>query len=257
MKIIISGALIVVIGIGIAFFLTTKEKLPSNTSPSVRDTEAGITVYAQETTSVVNVDSVTLPKAGFLAIRSIDGSRLGQIIEISQYLSAGSHTSIEIPLGDFYEGGDELIVMAYEDTGADKVFNDLDQPLKIDGTPLSVYVATGAPVPAAITMNTGNADAIHTMGDSTMATIRYTDRGFEPKELSVPAGTVVYFVNESTQDMWVASNEHPGHTDLPTFDQFGFSKTGERYAYTFDQIGTWSYHDHLAPVFGGIITVVK
>lgn len=254
MKMVISGVVIVV-GIGIVFFLTTKEKSQSGMPSSATSTEASLVVSAQEATSVVNVGSVTLSKAGYLAVRSIDDGRLGQIIEISQYLSVGTHTDINISLGDFYEGEKELIVMVYEDAGGDKVFNDFDQPLKIDGAPLSVYVATGAPVPSSITATTVNADAIHTMGNSTMATVRYTDSGFEPKELSVPFGTMVHFINESTNDMWVASNEHPGHTDLPTFDQFGFGKTGEQYVYIFDQAGVWSYHDHLNPTAEGVITV--
>lgn len=254
MKLIISGV-VVAVGIGVVFFFTTKEKPQSDMPPSTTSTEVSLEVAAQNATDSVGVTSVTLPKAGFLAVRSIDDGRLGQIIEISEYLSVGTHTDINIPLGDFYEGGEELIVMAYEDVGDDKVFNDFDQPLKVNEAPLSVYVATGAPVPSSITTNTGNADAIHTMGNSTMATIRYTDSGFEPKELSVPLGTMVHFINESTNDVWVASNEHPGHTDLPTFDQFGFGKTGEQYVYAFDQAGAWRYHDHLNPTAEGVIIV--
>ncbi len=251
MKAIISGVVIVA-GIGIVFFLTTKDKPQTEIPVTETSTKTGLVVSAQVATSSVKVDLVTLPKAGFLAVRSIDSGRLGQIVEISRYLNVGSHTNIEIPLGDFYEGGDELIVMAYEDTGGDKIFNDFDQPLKVDGVPLSAYVATGASVPPSITTNTGDADAVHMMGNSAMATVRYTDSGFEPKELSVPLGTMVHFVNESTNDMWVASNEHPGHTDLPTFDQF---MTGDQYVYVFDTTGSWRYHDHLNPTAEGVIAV--
>ncbi|MFN3693049.1 MAG: cupredoxin domain-containing protein [Candidatus Paceibacteria bacterium] len=250
MRAIISGV-VVVVGIGIVFFLTTKQ--PHSEAPKMAtNAEGELVVSAQNATTVVTVDSVTLLKPGFLAVRSIDNGRLGQIVEISQYLTTGTHNGIAIPLGDFYEGGEELIVMAYEDAGDDKVFNDLDQPLEVDGMPLSVYVATGAPVPTSITTNTGNADAIHMMGNSAMATIRYTDSGFEPKEVSVPLGTMVHFVNESTKEMWVASNEHPEHSILPTFDQF---KTGDQYMYTFDKPGTWNYHDHLNPAAEGVVIV--
>jgi len=251
MKMIISGVILIVVT-GFIFFLVTEEKSSSEVPLTATSTEAKMTVSAQEATNAVNIDSVTLPKAGFLAIRSIDAGRLGQIIEISRYLSTGTHTDINISLGDFYEGGDELIVMAYEDAENDKVFNDFDQPLKIDGVPLSAYVATGASVPSSITTNTGNADAIHTMGNSSMATIQYTDTGFEPKELSVPLGAMVHFVNKSSKEMWVASNEHPGHTDLPTFDQF---MTGDQYVYVFDTTGDWKYHDHLNPTAEGVIKV--
>lgn len=256
MKMIISGVVIVV-GIGMVFYLSTKEKSSNDMLPSATNTEARLVVSAQNATSAVKVDSVTLPKEGFLAVRSVDNGRLGQIIEISRYLSIGTHTDINILLGDFYEGGEELIVMAYEDAGDDKVFNDFDQPLKIGDVPLSVYVATGAQVPPSITTNTGNTDAIHTMGNSTMATIRYTNEGYVPANITVKAGTMVMFVNESDQDMWVASNGHPAHLDLPTFDQFEFSAKGSQYVYTFDQVGAWKYHDHIAPIYGGIITVTE
>ncbi len=249
LPVVLSG-IAVFSGLALTVLLTEPdEKSVDYTTTSI---ETSLAVSAQNATSSVNIDSITLKQAGFIAVRSIDNGRLGQIIEISRYLNEGIHTNITIPLGDFYEGGDELIVMAYEDTGDDKVFNDFDQPLKVDGVPLTVYVATGAPVPSSVTTNTGNADAIHTMGNSTMATVRYTDTGFEPKELSVPLGAMVHFVNESTKEMWVASNEHPGHSILPTFDQF---MTGDQYVYVFDTIGSWKYHDHLNPTAEGVITV--
>ena len=251
--IIICLAAIAVIG-GI-FSLSTLSRTSNNQSTSATSPKPQLTLRAQVATSTVRVDSVTLPQPGFLAVRSIDGARLGQIIEISRYLTPGTQENIDIPLGDFYEGDKELIVMAYEDVGNDKIFNDLDQPLEIDGIPLSVYVASGSPVPGTITKNTKNANAIHTMGTTTMATVRYTDTGYEPKELSVPIGTMVTFVNERKKDMWVASDPHPAHTDLPTFDQFGYGKPGEQYLYTFDTVGTWAYHDHLNPEKEGVIIV--
>ncbi len=146
--------------------------------------------------------------------------------------------------------------MAYTDDRNDKVFNDVDQPLLVDGIPLARYVETGEPVPANIANNNQTANALHTMGTTTMATVRYTDAGFEPKELSVPVGTVVMFVNESTTGMWVASNEHPAHSILPTFDQFKTSPPGSTYVYTFDVKGVWVYHDHIKPSLVGHIIVM-
>ena len=68
---------------------------------------------------------------------------------------------------------------------------------------------------------------------------------------------MVHFVNESSIDMWVASDDHPAHTDLPTFDQFKGSPPGEQYVYIFDQAGEWKYHDHLTPTAVGTITVTN
>ena len=232
---------------------TTATTTTANTATTTATTtNAALVVPPQIATDSVHIDQVTLPVAGFLAVRAIDNDRLGQIIEISRYLTAGSHYNITISIADFYDGKEELIVMAYEDTGDDKTFNDLDQPYKVNDLPLSVYVRSGAPVPASIVTNTINADALHTMGSTIMATVRYTDTGFEPKELSVPLGAIVQYVNESDKQMWVASNEHPGHSILPTFDQF---QTGDQYTHVFDKAGTWEYHDHLNPTAVGIITV--
>ena len=57
--------------------------------------------------------------------------------------------------------------------------------------------------------------------------------------------------------MWTASNPHPAHTILPTFDQFKGSEPGSVYQYTFDQVGTWRYHDHINPAFGGVVIVTE
>ncbi len=247
----ISGV-IILLGISVVFLLNSRNSTPEEIATTATTTNATLLVPAQVATDSVHIDQVTLPQAGFLAVRAIDNDRLGQIIEISRYLPAGTHYNITISLADFYEGEEELIVMAYEDTGGDKTFNDLDKLLLVNGVPLSTYVVTGAAVPASIVTSTENADAIHTMGSSAMATVRYMDTGFEPKELTIPLGTMVHFVNESEKEMWVASNEHPGHSILPTFDQF---QTGDQYTYVFDKAGTWEYHDHLNPTAVGIIKV--
>lgn len=247
----ISG-MVILLGISMVFFFNNRNGTTEEITTTATTTNAALVVPAQIATDSVHIDRVTLPIAGFLAVRAIDNDRLGQIIEISRYLTAGSHYNITISIADFYDGKGELIVMAYEDTGDDKTFNDLDQPYKVNDLPLSVYVRSGAPVPASIVTNTINADALHTMGSTTMATVRYTNTGFEPKELSVPLGAMVQYVNESDKQMWVASNEHPGHSILPTFDQF---QTGDQYTYVFDKAGTWEYHDHLNPTAVGIIKV--
>lgn len=218
-------------------------------------TETRLILSAQTSSNTIAVSVATLTEGGFLAVRAIDGSRLGQIIEISEYLTAGTHSDVSIPLGEFYEGDEELMVMIYEDAGNDQIFNDLDQPYEENGAPVAIYVATGEKVPESIVTNTGASEGISLMNMGTMEFISYTDKGFEPKDLSITRGTMVHFVNESSIDMWVASDEHPAHTDLPTFDQFKGSPPGEQYVYIFNQAGEWKYHDHLTPTAVGTITV--
>ncbi len=75
---------------------------------------------------------------------------------------------------------------------------------------------------------------------------------FNPSTLTIRAGTTVNFVNMSNTPMWVASNPHPSHTDLPGFDEKG---NGDSYRFTFTKVGTWGYHNHPNPTIGGTIVV--
>ena len=230
----------------------TANSVPTEDSVGVK---ASLLVPPQSDPGTVHVERATLTKGGFLAVRAVDGNRLGQIIEISEYLTAGIHNNVSISLGEFYEGGEELMVMIYEDAGNDQIFNDLDQPYEENGVLVAVYVETGEVVPQSIVSNTGTPEGISLMDMGSMQFISYTDSGFEPKDITITRGTMVHFVNESQIDMWVASDPHPAHTDLPTFDQFKGSKPGEQYVYIFDQAGEWKYHDHLTPTAVGTIIV--
>lgn len=202
----------------------------------------------------VLINKAVLSRDGWVVARGIEGERLGQVIEISPYLKAGIHENIEIPLGEFYSG-EELVVMLYQDND-DGVFNDLDQPmLDENGRVTGAYVRTGEPLPESITDQ--NSGMGHSMpGMTGMAQVRYTDEGFLPKTIEVTAGTMVEFVNESDTQMWVASDTHPSHERLPTFDQFNGTAPGTSYNYLFDKPGAWSYHDHLNPEDEGTVIVL-
>lgn len=71
--------------------------------------------------------------------------------------------------------------------------------------------------------------------------VSYTDSGFEPATITVDAGTEVTWTNDSGSDMWVASDPHPVHTDFGEFDQ---KQSGDSYSFTFDEAGTYEYHNH-------------
>src|SRR3989344_769683 len=76
-------------------------------------------------------------------------------------------------------------------------------------------------------------------------TIAYTDTGFSPQSITVKPGTTVTFFNQSSTDMWVASDVHPTHLELPEFDQLKGEAPGTTYSFTFEDVGTWGFHDHL------------
>ena len=212
-----------------------------------------LSVTPQDAKDKVRIDRVDMQNAGWVVARGVEGDRLGQIIEISPYLSAGVHSDVEIVLGEFYNG-EEIVVMIYEDN-ADKVFNDLDVPaLDKDGRMIARYLETGEAILLAMA-ESGAGNVSHMMPGMEMIQVRYTNDGFVPKNVSLKAGSMVEFVNESDRGMWVASDLHPTHERLPTFDQFRPSPKGGVYRYVFDKAGTWPYHDHMTPSDDGVIVV--
>ena len=87
--------------------------------------------------------------------------------------------------------------------------------------------------------------------------ITYSDTGFAPQTVTVKKGATVTFINESSQSMWVASALHPTHQLLPGFDQLKSVSRGGSYEYTFDKVGTWKYHNHMAASDTGSVTVTE
>lgn len=93
--------------------------------------------------------------------------------------------------------------------------------------------------------------------------ITYSVFGFSPGSLEVTRGTAVTFKNSSSQLMWPASGQHPTHNEYPAsggcvgsaFDSCKEIPKDESWTFTFDQIGTWKYHDHLNPSRSGTIIV--
>ncbi len=249
------GVGIAVLGVLITSILAAAFFFDDRADRSLDTAHDPFIVSPQEAVDVVVIDSVIMPRDGYAVIRGVENNRLSQIIEISDHLTVGPHSNLTIDLGDFYSGGQELIAMIYADNG-DGVFNDLDKPAQDPaGTIIARYVKTGFPVPQDILkMNTDSGG--HTMGNIPLIQVRYTDTGFEPATLEVSVGTMVEFVNKSTKSMWVASNEHPAHSILPTFDEFETVDFGGTYSYVFDKKGTWAYHDHIHPAAEGVVVVI-
>lgn len=100
-------------------------------------------------------------------------------------------------------------------------------------------------------------------------TIAVDETGFAVKSLTIAAGTTVTFVNNGQGLHWPASDVHPVHAEYPgsniskcgtaeassIFDACHGLATGEKYSFTFNEVGTWGFHDHLAPAHTGTIIV--
>lgn len=115
-----------------------------------------------------------------------------------------------------------------------------------------------------------NGDAVESDGEATDVTVvTYSDAGFTPSTLEVEMGKTVNFVNGSSGVFWPASAIHPTHTLYPgssigkcgtgeadtIFDACSSVAPGESYSFTFDEVGTWKYHNHLRPLNNGKIIV--
>ena len=99
--------------------------------------------------------------------------------------------------------------------------------------------------------------------------INVTLDGFSPRILTVNKGSEVQFFNADNSFHWIASAVHPTHENYPNsgidkcgtneesiiFDSCRALNEGETYAFVFDEIGEWAYHDHLNPSNTGIIIV--
>ncbi len=87
------------------------------------------------------------------------------------------------------------------------------------------------------------------------ATVRYTNEGFSPTTITISKGGSVQFINESNQQMWVASNPHPSHSAYPAFDQRISVGRGGTYTFTFTEIGKWYFHNHMNSSRTGLVIV--
>jgi len=99
----------------------------------------------------------------------------------------------------------------------------------------------------------------------TSAEVIYTNSGFDPKTVSLENGEEVTFINNSTHEMWIASNMHPTHTLYPekssadclgsSFDTCTRISPGGSWSFAFTKSGTWKYHNHIRANFGGTAVV--
>ncbi len=130
---------------------------------------------------------------------------------------------------------------------------------------LSVFLIACAPTPKVMEGKT--APALEKSADAN--TVKITASGFEPKTLTVKTGTIVTFVNEDSNKHWPASATHPTHKVYPgsgiekcgivgetnIFDACRGLAQGESFSFTFNEKGSWKYHDHLNVPSTGTIVV--
>lgn len=99
--------------------------------------------------------------------------------------------------------------------------------------------------------------------------ITYTDEGYTPNLITIKKGETVVWKNESTDSMWTASAVHPTHraypgtdisacetqTLMPMFDACEKIVPGQSWSFTFNNVGTWGYHNHKEASHAGKVVV--
>ncbi|OGY31802.1 MAG: hypothetical protein A3A57_02830 [Candidatus Woykebacteria bacterium RIFCSPLOWO2_01_FULL_41_12] len=73
--------------------------------------------------------------------------------------------------------------------------------------------------------------------------------------ITINKGDTIKWVNNDDRKHWPASNPHPQHTNYPGFDSGGINPGGS-WSFTFNNKGTWGWHDHQFPSTTGTITVL-
>lgn len=101
--------------------------------------------------------------------------------------------------------------------------------------------------------------------------IHVDESGYSPAITIIDPGTTVIFENVGEEKHWPATDDHPSHTrydgtsleehchdtETATFDSCVGIEPGKTWSFTFDNPGTFSYHDHLWPHLTGKIRVEK
>lgn len=85
--------------------------------------------------------------------------------------------------------------------------------------------------------------------------VKLTENGFEPSQVRVAVGDIVRFTTTRTASFWPASDLHPTHEIYPEFDPKQPVAATASWQFTFTRAGTWKYHDHLFPLYRGVVVV--
>lgn len=110
---------------------------------------------------------------------------------------------------------------------------------KGDESPKGTDTTTGTNSPSTPD-NSGNSELAD---DEIAATITYTNDGFNPSRVTVPAGSAIRIVNESSKTAAPSSDNHPTHTLNPELN-FPDIGPGQSATMVVSETGTWGIHDH-------------
>ena len=95
-------------------------------------------------------------------------------------------------------------------------------------------------------------------GATVAATITITAAGASPRDVTVPVGSRVMFVNNDTRSHNMASDPHPTHENCPPLNDVGFIAAGASKATGNLTIArTCGFHDHDLPENSGLQGTIR
>jgi plastocyanin len=120
-----------------------------------------------------------------------------------------------------------------------------------------IYDKRGCPVSCGIPQCSASSMSSRSSSSSAHQTyvLLYTENGFSPSTIRIRRGDTIVFKNITSSDVRVASNPHPAHTDYSGFDSVRTLLRDDEYAFTFTRSGTFGFHNHLHPEWGGQVVV--
>ena len=85
--------------------------------------------------------------------------------------------------------------------------------------------------------------------------VTYDGSSFSPTSITIELGDNVEWTNNSSSFIEIASNPHPIHTEYPPLNLGLVQPNGGAVSLTFNEIGTFGYHNHLNETQTGEIVV--
>ena len=97
---------------------------------------------------------------------------------------------------------------------------------------------------------------VATVNSHSNVLVSVTKAGFIPQTISIKSGTAVTWTNTDSSEHQVAADPYPNDTSIPNFNSAVVLLKDSTLSFTFDNVGTYTYHDEKNPLqFKGTIIV--
>ena len=253
--------LVIVVGLVLMSGGYNTDDVPENadkTAGSLLVGDNAIYISNQGVDDLITVGFTQLTQDGYVVVHEDNEGAPGTILGSSELLASGRTDNFSVTLTRDAIEGETLYGMLHVDNG-DNTFNAaLDTPVVDEGGNIVLMIFQ---VGGEGSLNNNEEQVVTFSGsdDSTVSNhvISMESSGFNPTSITIAKGDTVTWVNNDTKGHRPASSRHPIHSDLPGFDSLNAVAPGDSYSFTFTQVGSWGFHDHLKFTDGGIINVTE